>query len=67
MLLVLEALLINVNLYNGNLDMHGVCGTAGPLCLLDALRVLQVVTILFETPSTGNVIVSSNVQVGRNC
>ena len=56
-----------MNLYNGNLDMHGVCGTVRLLCLVDVLRVLQVVTILFETPSTGNVIVSSNVQVGRNC
>eukprot|EP00656_Telonema_subtile_P054661 TRINITY_DN8225_c0_g1_i6.p1 TRINITY_DN8225_c0_g1~~TRINITY_DN8225_c0_g1_i6.p1 ORF type:complete len:887 (-),score=197.98 TRINITY_DN8225_c0_g1_i6:1247-3907(-) len=41
------ALLVNINLYNGNLDMHGV------------------VSILFETPYTGNVVASSNVQVAR--
>ena len=39
------ALIVNTNLYNGNLDMHAS------------------VTILFETPYTGNVIPSANVQV----
>eukprot|EP00658_Telonema_sp_P-2_P026229 TRINITY_DN20580_c0_g1_i12.p1 TRINITY_DN20580_c0_g1~~TRINITY_DN20580_c0_g1_i12.p1 ORF type:complete len:805 (+),score=233.64 TRINITY_DN20580_c0_g1_i12:1641-4055(+) len=41
------ALLINVNLYNGNTDKYGV------------------VSILFETPYTGNVVPTINVQVAR--